>query len=356
VTFGALGFAFAGGLLNIYERWSTEEEYSHGFIIPLVSVYILWQKRAYLSTLPLRPGPWGLLLVILGLAALFVGELAALFILIQYALVVVLLGLVWTFAGTRVTRAVAVPVLFLLFAVPLPWFIDSDLSGELQLISSQLGVGVIRLFDVPVYLQGNVIDLGTYQLQVAEACSGLRYLYPLMSFGFICVYLWKAPLWKKVVAFASTIPITIFLNSLRIGIIGFLVDNFGISHAEGFLHFFEGWIIFMTCVAILLIEMAVLAQIGAPSPVSTMIDPPSPPEQSKSTVQHQSPPWPFVLSSVLVIGAAISMGVLPSRTESVPERNSFTSFSLQTNEWQARRVRIPEVLLSGFEAVRLSPC
>jgi EpsI family protein len=105
----------------------------------------------------------------------------------------------------------------------------------------------------------------------------------------------------------------------------------------------------MTCVAILLIEMAVLAQIGAPSPVSTMIDPPSPPEQSKSTVQYQSPPWPFVLSSLLVVGTAIPMGIFPSRTESVPERNSFTSFSLQTNEWQARRARIPEVLLSGLK-------
>lgn len=241
VTFSALGFAFAGGLLNLYERWSNQEEYSHGFLIPLVSLYFIWTKRAYLSTLPVSPNPWGIVLVVVGLTILFLGELTALFLLTQYSFVLVLFGLVLAFAGIRVTRAVAVPLLLLLFAVPLPWFIDADISGGLQLISSQLGVGVIRLFEIPVYLEGNVIDLGTYQLQVTEACSGLRYLYPLMSFGFICVYLWKAPLWKRAVVFLSTIPITILLNSLRIGIIGFLVEKFGIAQAEGFLHYFEGW-------------------------------------------------------------------------------------------------------------------
>ena len=93
------------------------------------------------------------------------------------------------------------PILLLIFAIPLPYFINSTLSWRLQLLSSQLGVAVIRLFQIPVYLEGNVIDLGNYKVQVVEACSGLRYLYPLMSLGFLAAYFFQAPLWKRLLVF-----------------------------------------------------------------------------------------------------------------------------------------------------------
>ena len=104
--------------------------------------------------------------------------------------------------------------------IPLPSFLYFNLSQELQLISSMIGVAVIRLFDISVYLEGNVIDLGVYQLQVVEACSGLRYLFPLMSFGFLISYIYRGPVWQKIVIFLSTIPITVVMNSFRIGVIG----------------------------------------------------------------------------------------------------------------------------------------
>lgn len=107
------------------------------------------------------------------------------------------------------------------------------------------------MFQIPVFLEGNIIDLGVYQLQVVEACSGLRYLFPLMSLGFIAAYFYQAAFWKRAIVFLMTIPITILMNSFRIGVIGVMVDNWGISMAEGFLHDFEGWIIFMACAAIL---------------------------------------------------------------------------------------------------------
>src|SRR6185312_17264866 len=134
----------------------------------------------------------------------------------------------------------------------------------LQLISSQLGVLFIRAFQIPVFLEGNVIDLGVYKLQVVDACSGLRYLYPLLSLGFLAAYLFQAPIWQRVVVFLSTIPITIVMNSLRIGIVGILVNHFGPQDADGFLHMFEGWIIFIACAAVLVAEMALLARFGSP--------------------------------------------------------------------------------------------
>ena len=150
-----------------------------------------------------------------------------------------------------------------MFAIPLPYFIDSELSFRLQLISSQLGVFFIRLFGVPVYLTGNVIDLGNYKLQVAEACSGLRYLYPLLSLGFLAAYLFQAPFWQRALVFLSTIPITIVMNSLRIGMVGVFVDRWGTAQAEGLLHFFEGWVIFIACAAILAAEIWLLAWLGS---------------------------------------------------------------------------------------------
>ena len=120
----------------------------------------------------------------------------------------------------------------------------------------------IRAMQVPVFLEGNVIDLGQYKLQVVEACSGLRYLYPLLSLGFLAAYLFQAPLWKRAVVFFSTIPITIVMNSFRIGMVGVMVDNFGPQSADGLLHFFEGWIIFIACAGLLALEIFVLARIG----------------------------------------------------------------------------------------------
>ena len=121
----------------------------------------------------------------------------------------------------------------------------------------------IRLFQIPVFLEGNVIDLGQYKLQVVEACSGLRYLYPLMSLGFLAAYFFQAPLWQRALVFLSTIPITIFMNSLRIGVVGIMVDNFGPQDADGFLHMFEGWIIFLACAVLLVGLMHLLARVGS---------------------------------------------------------------------------------------------
>ena len=111
---------------------------------------------------------------------------------------------------------------------------------------------------------GNIIDLGNYKLQVVEACSGLRYLYPLLSLGFLAAYLFQAPLWQRVVVFISAIPITIVMNSLRIAIVGVLVDRWGTEQAEGLLHFFEGWVIFIVCAAILAAEIWLFARLKGP--------------------------------------------------------------------------------------------
>lgn len=245
------------GLAEAVLRWETQEEYSHGYLIPLVSLFILWEKRFQIASGYSGYSWWGVPIIALSLVILLIGEVSALYMLIHYSFIILLFGLSLAFLGSA-TRYTWVPIALLGFAVPLPYFIEVILTSKLQLISSQLGVEIIRLCRIPVFLSGNIIDLGNYQLQVVEACSGLRYLFPLMSLGFIGAYLYQASLWKRAVLFLSTIPITIFMNSVRIAITGILVDNFGTEMAEGFLHDFEGWLIFMACGGLLLLEVVLM--------------------------------------------------------------------------------------------------
>ena len=254
---------FGSGLSEVVVRWIRQDEYSHGFLIPLISAWLLWSRRDVLTASIGQPTWMGPALVALSIFMHIVGELSALFILSQVGFVVALVGIVLSAGGYSLLKVTLTPILFLLFAIPLPYFIESVLTWRLQLISSELGVAVIRLFQIPVYLEGNVIDLGYYKLQVVEACSGLRYLYPLLSLGFLAAYFFHAPFWQRAVVFLSAIPITILMNSLRIGLVGVLVNRWGTGAAEGLLHFFEGWTIFIASAGLLIGEMALLARLGS---------------------------------------------------------------------------------------------
>ena len=254
--------AFHGPLLELERRWSQQEEYSHGFLIPVVTAWLLWARRDLLRTSVGPPSWTGLALIVLAALMNTVGQLSAITILSQVGFVVTLAGIVLAFGGYSLLRATLIPIVFLLFAIPLPYFVDSVLTLQLQLISSKLGVFVIRLFQIPVYLDGNIIDLGTSKLLVAEACSGLRYLYPLLSLSFLAAYLFQAPIWQRMIVFLSAIPITIAMNGFRIGLVGVLVSRWGSEQAEGLLHLFEGWVIFIACAAMLAAEIFLLARLS----------------------------------------------------------------------------------------------
>jgi exosortase D (VPLPA-CTERM-specific) len=222
------------------------------------------------------------------------------------------------------------------FAIPLPYFLDAELSSRLQLISSQLGVYFIRFFGVPVYLTGNVIDLGTYKLQVAEACSGLRYLYPLLSLGFLAAYLFQAPLWQRALVFLSAVPITIVMNSFRIGITGLMVDRWGIEQAQGVLHFFEGWVIFIACAAIMAAEIFVLARFGSGKRFSQIFHNPKvfPAVAQDPQWKSRSPGTVPLLACLMVLCAVgVASFNINERHEIVPDRVRFISFPTTLGDW-----------------------
>lgn len=340
-------FTFYDGLHELVAAWEEKEEYSYGYIIPFLTLFFVWQKKDLLERIPFSGTWWGVTMTALGLGLFVVGSLSTFYHVMQYAFLTVLFGLVLAYTGVRGFKILAVPLLILVFMIPLPGFIFSDLSNQLQLASSAIGVTVIRLFGISVFLDGNVIDLGSFKLQVVEACSGLRYLFPLMTLAFLSAYIFQGPFWKRAVIFLSSIPITVFMNSFRIGAIGIMVEYWGQSMAEGFLHDFEGWVVFMSCTALLVGEMWLLARIGADGrPLREIfgIDFPAP-TPADAQVIARTLPKTFVGSAILLMLITLVSLALPHRTEVIPARQDFSTFPLTIGEWKGKNERIEPIYL-----------
>jgi exosortase D (VPLPA-CTERM-specific) len=335
----------------LYANWH-REEYSHGFLIPPISAYLLWRRRGLLVGLP-RDGAWlGFVLVILGLLLFFLTFFITVVGADAYALWIVIAGFALAALGWQGFRVALIPIALLLLMNPLPTFWYNSLSSELQLISSQIGVAIMRAFDVSVFLQGNVIDLGDYKLQVAEACSGLRYLFPLVTLGAVVAFLFNGRPWMRWVIFASTPPITVLMNSLRIGIIGVLVDRFGIAQAEGFLHEFEGWVIFMACLGLLLLECRLLLSFtGDRRPLGQVLGFEG--RAVRATVPRGSgrglgnrAAFASALALMLAVYPAYA---LPQRAEIKPERRDLSLVPLTMGDWTGRRQSIEGVYLDELQ-------
>jgi len=342
---------FWDGLTEMWGWWIDSPEYSHGLLIPPVAAFLVWQQKDRLERVPFT-GSWlGVALVLLGGAALVVGQLGTVFAIVQYAYVITLCGLILSFLGWSAFRIIAVPILILLFMIPLPQFVLANLSTKLQLLSSQIGVFVIRLFDISVFLEGNVIDLGGYKLQVADACSGLRYLFPLMTLGFLMAYFYKGALWKRAVLFLSSIPITVLMNSVRIGIIGVTVEHWGIDMAEGFLHEFQGWMIFMVSAVLMLGEIALLTRIGREAGGWRQlfgVEFPAP-TPSGAPIRQRRVPVSFIAACALLVVFVGVMQLLPRPAEIYPHRASFVEFPMKLGRWTGHKDSMEGVYLDALK-------
>ena len=264
---------FWSGLVSLGAAWGTPE-YSHGPVVPLVSLFLFLREMRDVppATAPITDRWPGLVLTGLALLVGLVGNLTNIDDLVTYGFVLWVGSLVLISFGFRRGRIFWPSVLHLVFMLPLPQFVYWQVSVFLQLISSQLGVAMIQFVGMPVFLDGNIIDLGIYKLQVAEACNGLSYLFPMLSFSYTFAVLYNGPVWHKVLLLVMAAPITVAMNAFRIGDIGIMVRTHGISYAEGFLHFFEGWVIFVTCMAILLLLAMILQRLTRhPRPLTEVL-------------------------------------------------------------------------------------
>jgi exosortase D (VPLPA-CTERM-specific) len=325
------------GLKSLGAAWITPE-YSHGPLIPLISLYLF--LRELRRSPPAPPGTpasrWpGLALLLFALAFGIFGNLVRIPDVVTYALIVWVGGVMLTGFGWTQGKRHFLPVVHLVFMLPLPQFLYWKLSVFLQGVSSELGVAMLQMVHVPVFLEGNVIDLGVYKLQVAEACSGLRYLFPILSFSYLFSILYRGPFWHKVVLLVSAAPLTVLMNSVRIAVIGYLVNSYGIEQAEGFLHFFEGWVVFLLCVGILFVMAMGLQRLAPnPLPLSETID-----LDFQGFGAQASRILTISTSRGLIAGALMSLAVAaafvftPVSTPTLPDRDTFSLYPRQFGEW-----------------------
>lgn len=344
VSLGMIVLIYWSAIATIISTWLTSPEFNYGPIVPFIAIAMYWRdvRRA---GIPASGGWLGCALVAMGLAFGIVGFAAKAQFPSQAGLFVTLTGLVAATQGERRTLRAWPAIVILLLAMPLTSFIQLQLTQQMQLISSQGGVAIIRLFGLPVFRQGNIIDLGAIQLQVAEACSGLRYLFPLATFAFLCAYLFKASRTVKTVVFLSSIPITIFMNSLRIAITAVLVDRSGVEAAQGFFHEFEGWAVFCLCIAILFLEMKLLCYLGGGKHLLPRLDLDIPEGRAKQGVS--SPIWaPLAAVPLLCIVTIASEAAIESRAEIILPREQFVSFPRQFGSWIGRDTAIDRETLA----------
>jgi exosortase D (VPLPA-CTERM-specific) len=321
-------------------------QYSHGYVIPAVALLIGWRDLA--EGRPLQAPSWqGIWIILLGFGLLALGELSTFNSASLYGLIVALTGLSMSMIGPAATRCLAPALIYLCFAVPPPDFLYTDVSARLQLTASSFAVEALDLMGFPVSQDGNVIDLGIYRLQVAEACSGLRYLFPLTSFSFLAAYMLRDRWWKRAALFVSAVPIAMALNIARIIIVGVTVEFWGIGMAEGFLHGFEGWAIFMACAMLLLAEIWLLRRV-LPMPDSRFrleylsLAPPIGREVPRSLRPQAMAGTAIILAGALGFAVAPDLG--PTLRQGIGDR-LVASIPLVIGDWRGRpQVIEPDVL------------
>jgi exosortase len=261
--FVVLGVLYSTVLRDLVTQWWEDDNYSHGFIVPLFTAYLIWNRRQDLRTMPIRGSALGWPVLVAGVGMLVLGDVGAENFLLRSSLIVILAGLVLVHLGVRVFRAVAFPLAFLFFAVPLPAILFYKVAFPLQGLAAQNSAWVLDLLGVPVLLDGNVIHLSRLSLGVVEACSGIRSLISLLALAVAWAYLTLPSALAMTVLIVSAIPITIAANAARIVVTGLVGQSFGMEYAQGFFHTFSGWVIFVFAFVCLLGVHALIRVVSA---------------------------------------------------------------------------------------------
>ncbi len=250
--FGALLLlSYAPVLWLLVRQWDSDPDMGHGFFVPLVAGFVVWQKRDQLLALKPSPDWWGLAVVLYAGLQLWIATLGAEVFLARTAFVISIVGVVLLLGGTAYVRVLAFPLFLLLFMIPIPAVIYNSITFPLQLLASRVSTEALDLMQIPVLRDGNVLELARQKLSVVEACSGIRSLLSLTFLSLVYGYFFENKPWLRVVLFVSTIPIAIVANASRVTLTGVLTE-YKPELAEGFFHTASGWVIFMAALAIML--------------------------------------------------------------------------------------------------------
>jgi exosortase len=241
---------YAPLVLRLAEQWWQDPNYTHGFFVPVFSLFLLWEGRARLAAIPVKPSWWGLVMLVVALMALVLGTVGSGFFLARISLLLLVCGMVVFFAGWKHLAAISFPLGFLVLMIPSSTLVE-QITFPLQILASKSATFLLNEVGIPALREGNIILLPSARLEVAEACSGIRSLFSLITLTVIYGYLSESKIAVRVVLALIAIPVSILANALRITVTGVVVENWGLAGAQGTLHLLSGWLIF--AVSLLLI-------------------------------------------------------------------------------------------------------
>ncbi|MFH2093443.1 MAG: exosortase C-terminal domain/associated protein EpsI [Pseudomonadota bacterium] len=336
-------FIVFSSLLN---TWMTDDDYSYGLLIPIISAYFLWDKKDTLKNAAIQSyWPMFPVLVLFVLVSVY-GVLGSSGNISRPILpILIVLFAIFCF-GLDFFKRISLPLCFLIFMIPLPAALDRTVGVYLKSISSQMGGAFLRLCGYSVHVSGNVIDLGVTKLQVVDACSGLRFVFPLLALGVVYGYFFERVMWKKIACILVTVPIAIFTNILRIGIAGLLTSNFGPGMAEGFFHDIQGWVIFMVSFVFLFI-FGRLLRFFPPREKKTLQNDQTLPEQASTPRGNLSAVITSLVLMAVVAGLTLNTRSLPP----IMIKGGIAGFPKVINEWTGKSALVEQeiILASGAE-------
>jgi exosortase len=260
--FGALLTAsYAGVFTHLVRQWDHDPDMSHGFFVPLVSAFLIWQRRAEIAAIKPRPTWWGLALVLYGTAQLYLATLGAELFLARTAFVITMFGVVLMLGGPPVLRKLAFPLFLLFFMVPIPAVLYNRVTFPLQILASTFAGDGLAWLGLPVLREGNILELPQQRLSVVEACSGIRSLLTLAFLAVVYGQFFEKKIWVRVALFLATVPIAIVANASRVTLTG-IISDWKPDLAEGFFHTAQGWVIFMVSLFLLIAFHQVLTRLA----------------------------------------------------------------------------------------------
>ncbi len=346
---GLLFFLYKPVFKYLLYRIGSASDFDYIYLAPLVLAYLVWELRHDLAAAPKTPAIKGCLLFLFGLMLFWLGELGGEFYTQFVSFLVLIAAMVWALLGTAFLKRMAFVFVCALFFLPFPNFIVQAATARLQLVSSTLGVMLLRLLGKSVFREGNIIDLGYSQLQVVEACSGLRYVLPLLILALLMGHLLRLRMWKRLVLFTAAIPVAVLANGLRITATALLMEHFGKKAVEGFFHDFEGFFIFFFALACMSGLSALLNLLfkDAPNPVN--------PGHKDSQSQAASNPWQprkayLALGIMLasMIGSCYAYSFINFR-EAIPAVRPLDQFPTQLGQWNGKKAILQKKFLDALD-------